>query len=883
MLADDEAELFTALQAALADRYTLEREIGHGGMATVYLAHDIKHDRPVAIKVLRPELAAVIGIERFLREIKTLATLQHPHILGLIDSGEVQSSVYYVMPFVEGESLRDRLNRERQLPISDAVRITSEVASALDYAHRHRVLHRDIKPDNILLHDGQALVADFGIALALTTAGGDRMTETGLSLGTPGYMSPEQATGDRGLDARSDVYSLGCVLYEMLAGEPPHTGPTVRAVIAAVVTENPEPIASRRSTVPHNVADAVHQALAKLPADRFDSAGGFARALADPSFTTATKGMGAEPLATWQARRAAVLAGLVLAGLAVGALGDWGLHRRPAAVGTSVRFYLSSDSAREITDEFAISPDGTSLVYLARTPSGDMLFHQRLDQLDPQPVPGTTGAVGSVFFSPDGTWIGFATERALRKVRLDGSEPVTVTTLDEGLTGTTWGSDGSIFYSTYPSGRLYRVGAQGANPVPIPVHATTGTPLVTSPVVLPGGTAILCIDARDRVMRIGVIDLQSGEFKPVRSGISPHYLTAGYLLFGTPDGSLMIQPFNPNRTDTTGPARLLVENVPAFVGIFLRYDVSPGGTLVYRLKGRSGAVLQLIRRDGASEVLSRGSRFVGPRFSPGGRRIAYGAYPETPLMADLWMYDVTAHTDQRLTSGGQTGRDYNDAVWSPDGRQIALSALDSGTTVDNGKHLYLMPSDASTPPTRLLARPGDQWPTDWTPDGKSLLFADTPPYGKQAIWLVPVLGGGSPLPVVRTRYNAIGGRLSPDGKWLAFDSDETGQREVYLQRFPGAGAKVRVSVSGGSMPTWSRSGKELFYRERAGLVAVDVRLGAQLSLGAHHALFQANLLSPGALAMYDPAPDGRRFVVAAVPGSSSRLAVISNLFAGIER
>src|SRR5690349_3576310 len=209
------------LKAALRERYRIERELGQGGMATVYLAYELKHDRKVAIKVLRPDLAAVIGAERFLREIKTIANLQHPHILGLIDSGEVNGTAYYVMPFVEGESLRDRLVREKQLPIPDALRIATEVAGALDYAHRHGVIHRDIKPENILLHDGSALVADFGIALAASKAGGSRMTETGMSLGTPTYMSPEQAMGEREITARSDVYALGCVLYEMLTGEPP--------------------------------------------------------------------------------------------------------------------------------------------------------------------------------------------------------------------------------------------------------------------------------------------------------------------------------------------------------------------------------------------------------------------------------------------------------------------------------------------------------------------------------------------------------------------------------------------------------------------------------------------------------------------------------------
>src|SRR5215207_2611275 len=222
------------LRSALADRYRLEHELGQGGMATVYLAHDLRHERKVAIKVLRPELAAVIGAERFVREIRTVAALQHPHILGLIDSGEVQGTAYYVMPFVEGESLRDRLSREKQLPVGDAVRIATEVASALDYAYRHGVIHRDVKPENVLLHDGAALVADFGISLALSEAGGTRMTETGMSVGTPYYMSPEQAMGQREITARSDVYALGCVLYEMLLGEPPFTGPTAQAIVARV-------------------------------------------------------------------------------------------------------------------------------------------------------------------------------------------------------------------------------------------------------------------------------------------------------------------------------------------------------------------------------------------------------------------------------------------------------------------------------------------------------------------------------------------------------------------------------------------------------------------------------------------------------------------------
>src|ERR671928_147620 len=273
-------ETQTRLQLALADRYRIEREIGAGGMATVSLAQDLRHDRKVALKLLRPELSAVIGAERFLAEIKLTANLQHPHILPLFDSGEADSYLFYVMPFVEGETLRDRLTREKQLPVPDAVRIATEVASALDYAHRHGVVHRDIKPENILIHDGQALVADFGIALAASKASGARMTETGMSLGTPHYMSPEQAMGEREITPRSDVYALGAVLYEMLTGEPPFTGSTAQAIVARVLTESPRPLMPQRHTIPRHVEAAVLTALEKLPADRFASAAEFADALA---------------------------------------------------------------------------------------------------------------------------------------------------------------------------------------------------------------------------------------------------------------------------------------------------------------------------------------------------------------------------------------------------------------------------------------------------------------------------------------------------------------------------------------------------------------------------------------------------------------------------
>jgi eukaryotic-like serine/threonine-protein kinase len=281
------------LSAALADRYRIERELGAGGMATVYLAQDLKHERRVAIKVLKPELAAVLGAERFIVEIRTTAALQHPHILPLFDSGEADGFLYYVMPYIQGETIREKLNRETQCGVDESVRITREVADALDYAHRNGVIHRDIKPENILLHDGRAMVMDFGIALAVSAAAGGRMTETGLSLGTPHYMSPEQATAEKEITGRSDVYSLATVLYEMLTGNPPYVGASAQQIIMKIITEPAEPVTRHRKSVPLNVAAALAHALEKLPADRFDSARTFSDALANVSYDS-----GARPHAT---------------------------------------------------------------------------------------------------------------------------------------------------------------------------------------------------------------------------------------------------------------------------------------------------------------------------------------------------------------------------------------------------------------------------------------------------------------------------------------------------------------------------------------------------------------------------------------------------------
>lgn len=362
------------LNVALQDRYRIERELGAGGMAIVYLANDLKHDRKVALKVLRPELGAVLGPERFLAEIRVTANLQHPHLLPLFDSGEADGLLYYVMPYVDGESLRAKLEREKELPVDEAVRIARAVASALDYAHRNGVVHRDLKPENILLHDGEPVVADFGIALAVSNAGGERLTRTGSSLGTPQYMSPEQATGDRPVDARADIYSLGAVVYEMLAGEPPHTGSTAQAMLAMALTERPRRLRTRRPAVPENVDSAVQRALERVPADRFPMPGEFSKALSDPTFRHGGDSAGLTQRAPLGARSRWAPAALGLLILGVGGLLGFlaataGEPVAPAPVG-----------AQRLTDFVgleespAISPDGRSVTFTATVEGRRQVF-----------------------------------------------------------------------------------------------------------------------------------------------------------------------------------------------------------------------------------------------------------------------------------------------------------------------------------------------------------------------------------------------------------------------------------------------------------------------------------------------------------------------------
>ena len=893
-----------AMSAALADRYVIERELGQGGMATVYLAHDLKHDRQVAIKVLRPELSAILGAERFLAEIKTTANLQHPHILPLHDSGAVDGTVFYVMPFVAGESLRDRLAREKQLPIADAIRIATEVAGALDYAHRQGVIHRDIKPENILLHDGRALVADFGIALAASRSdGGTRMTETGMSLGTPFYMSPEQAMGEREITPRSDIYALGCVTYEMLVGEPPFMGPTAQAIIARVMTEEPRSLTLQRKTIPPHVEAAVRTALEKLPADRFQSAAEFGTALGDHDYgsriTVAGVISGGTPPSSPRSR--AVVGALGATAIVFGTLAAWG-WLRPAPPRPVIRYSMGIPPAQAMRQgvlgvNLAISPDGKRIVYIGPGEGGDELWVRDRDRLDATPLAGTIGA-SSPYFSPDGDRIAFSSGLTvqLKVVPVVGGPPITLASPGSGAGGGgAWGPDGWIYFDS--PGGLSRIRADGGtSELLVPYDSATREIGQAWPEALPNGKGLLYRSRRN--LDVADFDIVAFDFATrvrhvLTKGLLARYVAPGYLVFLRSDGAVLAAPFDQEHLKLTGPA------VPLFEGVMTKsfgsadIAISPTGTLAYvpGLTSSGGGVAELVfvTRDGAVSPLSPPVTFNPSAnrslsLSPDGSRIALDVIGAAS--PDIWVKQLPSGPLSRLTFDGRA------AVrprWTPDGRSVLyLSAQDSGPS-----SVWKRRADGSAPAERV-------WQVSGRPiaeaslsgDGQWLIYRISADSGNRDIYAVRPGRDTTPIPLLTGRFHEEGAALSPDGKWLAYTSDESGRDEIFVRPFPNTTAgRWQVSTTGGSAARWAHSGRELFYEGPAGdLMVVPVTPGPTFAPGEPRRLFPlgSGLVPSNIVPYYDLTPDDKRFVmvrVAAVnqaPGAG-QLVVVDNWLEELRR
>ncbi len=817
------------LAASLADRYRIERELGQGGMATVYLAEDLKHDRKVALKVLKPELAAVLGAERFVVEIKTTAALQHPHILPLFDSGEAGGFLYYVMPYIQGETIRDRLNRETQFGVEEAVKITTEVADALDYAHRHGVIHRDIKPENILLHDGRPMVMDFGIALAVSAAAGGRMTETGLSLGTPHYMSPEQATADKQITARSDVYSLASVLYEMLAGEPPHTGGSAQAIIMKIIAERAQPVTELRRSVPSNVAAALAKALEKVPADRFASARTFAEALKDPSFATGITGASAAMAAgvqllgrhvSWR-----VIAGtLGGASLALAVLAVWALRRDAASAVDApvIREMLSAPDGR--VTEVDISRDGRRIAYTGQFD----VFVREFDRTEVRRLTRGRGAR----LSADGSKVAFigATDRALYVMPFDSG--AAVVRADSART-LAWGDDGNIYVSTNRG--LLRVHPAGGAADTI-VRFDSSSYAVYAPRfsvrdVLPGSRAAVAINSTGQGrFELVIIDFAAQKIRPLGlSGYSARYVRGGYLVIlegpSFADLHLSVVRFDARRGRVLGASVQLGGSSSVLAA-------SEAGTIVYDPDGdqfgRSAS--SLIERSGRARAVPGidSGAYVYGRVSPSGTHLAYapidlrrafGGQRET----DVWVASMAGGPPQRRTFGGGVLRTV--IGWGEGGQSVVF-------TEELGDSVVVMAvaANGSAPPAPIFPSfrrsSASEGPDQFTlsSDGRTLVW-------RSGNDLKSVRRGDTVVTTTRIQQSTpFAIQLSPDGSWVSFTSNPGPGPDVYIQSFPMPGGTIQVSDGRGTSlgPFWSRSGRSLYYTTMQGdLVEAILDLSAR--------------------------------------------------------
>jgi serine/threonine-protein kinase len=856
------------LTAALAGRYRIERELGQGGMATVYLAHDLKHDRHVALKVLKPELAAVLGAERFVVEIKTTASLSHPHILPLFDSGTADGFLYYVMPYIEGETLRAKLDRETQLGIEEAVRITTEVADALDYAHRHGVIHRDIKPENILLHDGRPMVADFGIALALSAAAGGRLTETGMSLGTPHYMSPEQATAEKEITARSDVYSLASVLYEMLTGEPPHMGNSAQQIIMKIIADVARPVTELRKSVPPNVAAAVAKALERLPADRFASAKAFQEALTDQRFVTTTDAPGAIA-AGRQSRGVVAIAGWGLAALLALALG-WTRFAGPRAEPEpSTRFAFSFGNESWGRIHIDMSPDGRRILMSGRAG----LIIRDLGAIEPRVLSGFSGERPAV--SPDGRWVAYQSAGGtVFKIPIEGGTPTELGICDDPR----W-LDQNFLVCLAPNWGLGRLSSAGG-----PVERLTAPDTAAgeighwSPFPLPGGRAVLYTSYRRPVSRIEVLDLKTGQRSVVAEhGVNPIYARSGHVLF-VRDSVLFAVRFDPVALRTEGSPVPVLDDVAAKpsdakAGI----AISDNGTLAV-IRASAWWIdtrVVWVGRDGREEpaIPSPGAlRF--PRLSPDQRRILV-TVGRDGANRNLWIYDLGRELLTQLTRNAASAFG---GVWTPDGRQVAF------TNEDPSYDVYRIPIDGSGAPTAVVSNIKDKYPESVSPDGKDLAYEE---YwtGRRRIRVTPVDGSGPGRYVGDSTVQFLDPHFSPDGHWIAASgaSGTNATPHIFVFRADGTPGVLQVSASetGDRDPHWTRGGRELVFRRGSAVYAVDIDPATGV-IGKEHKLFDGGYPPEHG---YDVTADGNRFLMVKTVDRPDVLPilVITNFFEELRR
>jgi eukaryotic-like serine/threonine-protein kinase len=849
--------------------YEIVSWLGAGGMGEVYRARDTKLHREVALKTLPEELAHQPDrLARLKHEARILASLNHPGIATLHGLEESNGGVpVLVMELVEGETLAHRL-RLGPLPVREALKVAHEIAVALEAAHEKGVLHRDLKPENIRFGPGgRVKVLDFGLAKAVRKADVDSNVATATSpsrvgtiAGTAAYMSPEQARG-HDLDRRSDVWAFGCVLYEILSGKRAFGGATFSDTLAAVLDREPDWEAMPPGTPPA-VLRLLRRCLQKEKDKRLRDIGDARLDLeelqaAPPpspySEAASLTGLGARGRVSL-GKRLVWLLGAAAAGAGLWAL----LTSKPSAERPIVQLAISPPSGTVVVGwsapAVAISPDGTQLAYVATSRSRAQLFVRSLDRLESRAIQGTEGA-RMPFFSPDGRWLGFFSESEgkLKKVLLGGGMPLTVCDVSQ-LRGATWSPEGTIVFVDTASSELFRVSADGGTPEPLTtLDAARHEASHRLPEFLPDGQNVVFTAKSDDTAtfddaRIEAVSLRTRERSVlIEGGTNPRY-AAGHLFYER-GGSLWAAPLDPKGLRVTGPSVQVLDGVsssPQYGSA--DFAVSRDGSLVYvpgKPIGTDRRLVRVSRTGGAARPLTSALKgFNTLRLSPDGRRLALvveGANDQ------VWTYDL-----ERSTLTPQTLRFNNvDAIWTRDGSRLTIASDREGSFAN----IYWQPADGSGSAERLTRSPRHwQSPQDWTPDGKSLLFVEWGP--RADLWILPLEGDRTPRPILQGSSKQWQGRLSPNGRWLAYVSDESGGDEVYVRPFPSLEGRTLVSTDGGALPVWARNGAELFYMQGDRMMAVTVTNDATFRATKPRLVFEAKILPYPDSFSYDVTPDG---------------------------
>jgi len=873
--------------------YEILSAIGAGGMGEVYRARDTRLDRIVAIKVLPAHLADdPERRERFEREARTIASLNHPHICVLHDIGRQDGIDFLVMEYLEGETLAQRLVKG-PLPLEQVLQYAIEIADALDKAHRKGVTHRDLKPGNIMLTKSGTKLLDFGLAKLRqdaaraipvsqlrTATAKDAVTQEGTILGTLQYMAPEQAEGGE-VDARTDIFAFGAVVYEMATGKKAFEGKSQASVIAAILEHDPPPISSLQPMTPPALDRVAKRCLAKEPDERWQSAsdltnelkwiaeGGSQVTLAPTVPAKGIRALGRRPLT--------LSVGALLLGAVIASLVTWNTKSLPSPPPRPVsRLVITLPPGQQLAGlengpAVALSPDGTHLAYVALQGGTQQLYLRAIDSLEAKPIPGTEGAVNP-FFSPDGQWLGFFAGNKLKKVSVSGGAALTLG--DAAFPrGASWGSQGMIAFTPTTNTALQQVPDAGGTPQPL-TRFEKGDVSHRWPEFLPGGKAVLFAAGLSGISfinaQVAVQSVGTGERRNlIQGGMYPRYAPSGHIVYAQ-GGSLMAVPFDPQRLAVTGAAVPVVEGVlqSAFSGAS-QYSISATGSLVYVSGGVQSAQSRLVwvSRNAAEQPLAAPMRaYQFPRLSPDGKRVAAGLAEQE---SQIWIYDVSRETLTRLTFEGNQN---NSPIWTPDGKRIAFQSNKEGPP-----NLFWQLADGSGGLERLATSEYPQVPNSWSPDGQLLAFIEINLTTGYDIWVlrlgnpsassgqVPSAGSGQvrkAQPFLRTPFNESVARFSPDGRWLAYISDESGRFEIYVQPYPGPGGKWQISTEGGTEPVWNPNGRELFYRSADKIMAVDIATQPGFAAGKPRMLFEGRYQpSPVTSPNYDVSPDGQRFLM----------------------